>query len=87
MVKTVDSENRNIVVATRLKPSTFKLLDHLSSHTKIRKSMLIRAALTQWLQNALEGQSIESVAIEVNRVLKISPILQKGKQLMEVKAP
>ena len=65
-MKTVDSENRNIVVATRLKPSTFKLLDHLSSHTKIRKSMLIRAALTQWLQNAPEDLPLD-LKIEITR--------------------
>ena len=53
---------------------------------KTSKAVIIPKSWLEYYEKQ-EGQSIESVAIEVNRVLKISPILQKGKQLMEVKAP
>ncbi len=52
MNKTRSTASQKTVVATRIKRSINALLENISKHTKIRKSALIRAAITQWLQNA-----------------------------------
>jgi hypothetical protein len=55
-----------LVVHARLQPATFTLIEHISKHTGIKKSMLIRAAITQWLQNAPENLPLD-LKIEITR--------------------
>ena len=61
-----DSLNKSIALSTRVSPSTYKLLDHIGQATKIRKSTLLRAALTQWLRNAPEDLPLD-LKIEITR--------------------
>jgi len=58
--------NRNVVVSARIKLSTYNLLSHISSHTNLKKSMLLRAAVTQWLQNAPENLPLD-LKVEIAR--------------------
>jgi len=53
---------------------------------KTSKAVIIPKSWLEYYEKQ-EGQSIESVAIEVNRILKISPILQRDKQLTEIRTP
>jgi alkylated DNA repair dioxygenase AlkB len=58
--------NRNVVISARIKLSTYNLLSHISSHTNLKKSMLLRAAVTQWLQNAPENLPLD-LKVEIAR--------------------
>lgn len=60
------SSEKNIVVGTRIKASTYILLQHLAEHTRLRKGTLIRAAITQWLQNAPEDLPL-NLKVEITR--------------------
>lgn len=59
-------DNKTIVVGTRIKVSTFNLLNHISKHTKQSKGALVRAALTEWLRNMPEDLPLD-LKIEVAR--------------------
>jgi hypothetical protein len=60
------TESRNVVLACRIKASTYNLLHHIAEQTKLKKSMLLRAAITQWLQNAPEDLPLD-LKIEITR--------------------
>ena len=48
---TINKSFHTVVVGARLPASTYNLLRQISHATKVSKSMLIRAAVTQWLKN------------------------------------
>ncbi len=54
------------MLAVRLKPSTYNLLTNIAQRTKIGKSTLIRAAITQWIQNAPSDLPLD-LKIEITR--------------------
>jgi hypothetical protein len=57
---------KNVVIAARINLNTYTLLSHMSEHTHIRKSSLLRAAITQWLQNAPKDLPLD-LRIEITR--------------------
>jgi len=66
LVKFLEAKTGNLVVACRVKTSTYNLLRHISEYTKLGKSTILRAAITQWLTNAPEDLPLD-LKIEITR--------------------
>jgi len=62
----MEAKARNVVVAARIKLSTYNLVRHISEHTGLKKSTILRAAITQWLANAPEDLPLD-LKIEITR--------------------
>lgn len=62
----MEVESRNVVVAARIQLSTYNLLKHISLVTGLKKSTILKAAITQWLANAPEDLPLD-LKIEITR--------------------
>jgi len=62
----METANRNVVVACRIQLSTYNLLRHISTATGLKKSTILKAAITQWLANAPEDLPLD-LKIEIAR--------------------
>jgi predicted DNA-binding protein len=62
----MEAKTGNVVVAARVKAVTYNLLKHISEYTGLKKSTILRAAITQWLANAPEDLPLD-LKIEITR--------------------
>lgn len=62
----METAGKNVVVAARVKLSTYNLLQHISEATHLKKSTILKAAITQWLANAPEDLPLD-LKIEITR--------------------
>lgn len=61
-------QNQTVVAHTRLNVSTYNLLNQIARATKLSRSHLLRAALSQWLKNAPSDLPLE-LKIAITREL------------------
>ncbi len=62
----MNQRTKAVVLTIRITPSQYNLLTNISNHTKLKKSILIRNAISQWLQNAPPDMPID-LKIEITR--------------------
>lgn len=79
LVNSMEAKTGNIVVACRLQAATYNLLKHISEYTGLKKSTILRAAVTQWLANAPEDLPLD-LKIEITRA-NIQHIIDTAKNL------
>lgn len=66
MALTTQTKCKKIVLACRITASTYTLLEKISKHTGLRKSTLVRTAITQWLRNAPQDLPLD-LKVQITR--------------------